>query len=152
MNVFTPPSGNPVSAPVFHPSKFRPPPHLDGWLRACHVITIKKTSVIPPNISVIPSVEGDTRVITMKKTVIPANLSVIPCREACHTYRSCQYKCHVILSLVIMSVFFLRPVHRYIVPCFPHVCTGFPPSSQKFSLLTNCVCGLNQGTKQPFNL
>ena len=49
-------------------------------------------------------------------------------------------------------MFFLRPVHRYIVPCFPHVCTGFPPSSQKFSLLTNCVCGLNQGTKQPFNL
>ena len=30
-----PPSGIPVSAPVFHPSKFRPPPpHLDGWLRA----------------------------------------------------------------------------------------------------------------------
>ena len=47
---------------------------------------------------------------------------------------------------------FLRPVHRYIVPSFPHVCTGFPPSSQKFSLLTNCVCGFNQGTKQPFNL
>ena len=46
-------------------------------------------------------------------------------------------------------MFFLRPVHRYIVPCFPHVCTGFPPSSQKFSLLTNCVCRLNQGTKQP---
>ena len=37
VNVFTPPphSGNPVSAPVFHPSKFRPPTHLDGWLRAC---------------------------------------------------------------------------------------------------------------------
>ena len=35
VNVFTPPSGNPVSAPVFHLSKFRPPPHLDGWLRAC---------------------------------------------------------------------------------------------------------------------
>ena len=52
----------------------------------------------------------------------------------------------------ILTVVFLRPVHRYIVPCFPHVCTGFPPSSQKFSLLTNCVCGLNQGTKQPFNL
>ena len=49
------------------------------------------------------------------------------------------------------SVFFLRPVHRYIVPCFPHVCTGFPPSSQKFSLLTNCVCGLNQGTKVRFH-
>ena len=48
-------------------------------------------------------------------------------------------------------MFFLRPVHRYIVPCFPHVCTGFPPSSQKFSLLTNCVCGLNQGTKVRFH-
>ena len=32
VNVFTPPpSGNPVSAPVFHPSKFRPPPP-PGWL------------------------------------------------------------------------------------------------------------------------
>ena len=31
---FTPPSGNPVFAPVFHLSKFRPPPHLDGWLQA----------------------------------------------------------------------------------------------------------------------
>ena len=58
------------------------------------------------------------------------------------------------VSVIIIpyAVFFLRPVHRYIVPCFPHVCTGFPPSSQKSSLLTNCVCGLNQGTKQPFNL
>ena len=24
---------------VFHPSKFRPPPHLAGWLRACITIT-----------------------------------------------------------------------------------------------------------------
>ena len=35
VNVFTPPSGNPVSAPVFHLySSDPPPPHLDGWLRA----------------------------------------------------------------------------------------------------------------------
>ena len=27
-----PPSGNPVSAPVFHPSKFRPPPPTPRWL------------------------------------------------------------------------------------------------------------------------
>ena len=37
-----PPSGNPVSAPVFHLSKFRPPPpNLDGWLRACKGIPTK---------------------------------------------------------------------------------------------------------------
>ena len=35
VNVFTPPpppSENPVSAPVFHLSKFRPPPPPPGWL------------------------------------------------------------------------------------------------------------------------
>ena len=31
LNVFTPPSGNPVSAPASHLSKFRPPPP-PGWL------------------------------------------------------------------------------------------------------------------------
>ena len=31
-----PPSGNPVSAPGVPPIQVQtPPPHLDGWLRAC---------------------------------------------------------------------------------------------------------------------
>ena len=48
VNVFTPPSGNPVSAPVFHLSKFRPPPlHLDGWLRACVCSCIATTKELP---------------------------------------------------------------------------------------------------------
>ena len=36
VNVFTPPSGNPVSAPGVQPIQVQtPPPHLDDWLRAC---------------------------------------------------------------------------------------------------------------------
>ena len=35
VNVFTPPSGNPVSAPGVPPIQVQTPPHLDGWLRAC---------------------------------------------------------------------------------------------------------------------
>ena len=42
-----PPSGNPVSAPVFHLSKFRPPLHLDGWLRACVCSCIATTKELP---------------------------------------------------------------------------------------------------------
>ena len=63
------------------------------------MIPMKKTVSFYP-ISVSFYLRG-ILVITMKKTVIPANLSVILSVER-HTYRSCQYKCHAIQSLVIM--------------------------------------------------
>ena len=49
------------------------------FLYCFHMYPLDRWNVIPPNISVIPSVER-------------------------HTYRSCQYKCHVILCLVIMWI------------------------------------------------